>query len=341
MPAFDIQFRPGEPVCTLTFVDAKTAPISEDHPHKIASSRSDLAELSAQIRRATPEIEELDFHFDLLKADALSILHIKSAFLPATFNNIPLHMTDPSGDPSWFSFANSISALANCFGFKMVSYASENSGHLFVHLVAQLGHDEGALKSLKALRGHTDGMIFPMGGGSSNDPELPKGPDAVILGCINNPANVATTVAPLSAIIRQLSRQDVDQLQRNVYEFHPQSSFSLPGVVRTHQAVLCRSEEDGFLIRYSHSKVKTMTAEAAPKQALDNLGKAIANSLREIILAPGDIAFINNRTAIHGRTLVGLQDARNRRWLIRTYGQKEIDSDYCSDPTRPFELHKR
>ena len=118
-------------------------------------------------------------------------------------------MTDASADPAWFCFANSISALGNCFDIQMVSYASENSGNLFVHLVAQLGHDESSIKSLKELRGHTDGMIFPMSGDNSLDPELPKGPDVVILGCVNNPANVATTIAPLSAILRKLSREDI------------------------------------------------------------------------------------------------------------------------------------
>lgn len=175
MPPFDVDFTPGQPICTITF----SSPIelkSSHHPHQLASTRNELTLLSEHIKKEVPEIEELQFYFDLLKADAISIIHAKSVFSPEAFENIPLNMTDTSGDPAWFCFANSISALSNCFDIQMVSYASENSGNLFVHLVAQLGHDESSIKSLKELRGHTDGMIFPMSGDNSFDPELPKIP---------------------------------------------------------------------------------------------------------------------------------------------------------------------
>jgi hypothetical protein len=254
---------------------------------------------------------------------------------------IPQNMIDTSADPSWFVFAIFISGFCRFVGWTVVSYACENSGNLFVHLVPQLGHDEGAAKSLKGLRGHTDGTVFPIGGVTSIDTELPKGPDAVILGCLNNPNKVATTLAPLSSIAKKLSREDIIQLRRNVYIFRPQSSFNLPDVVRTHQPILCSSDHDGLLIRYSHSKVEPMTSESGPKDALSNLGKAIAISLQKVVLAPGDIAFVNNRTAIHGRTEVALHDAENRRWILRTYGQSEVDSGFSTDPTRPFELHRK
>jgi alpha-ketoglutarate-dependent taurine dioxygenase len=39
-----------------------------------------------------------------------------------------------------------------------------------------------------------------------------------------------------------------------------------------------------------------------------------------VALAPGDIAIVNNRIGLHGRTKVGEEFGGNSRWMLRTYG---------------------
>lgn len=341
MHSFSVTYTAGSPVCEITFSKALPGLENLTHPHVIAANDQKLDEIAAQIRAKIAGFDELDHYFQLLTSDVISLIHMRNVFAIPQLPVIPVGMADASADPTWFQVANSISGMCTAIDLRMISYSCENSGNLFVHLAPRAGTEEDAIKSRKDLRGHTDGTIFPLGRSHMHDAELPPGPDFVILGCLNNPGSTPTRIAPLSAIIRKLTSRDLTELQESSYQFSPQSSFDLLNVTRTHQPVLFKSEDEGFLIRYSHSKVKPMaTSDTQKRQALDNLASAISSSLQNIVLNAGDAAFINNRTAIHGRGLVELTDVSNRRWLLRTYAQKQVNESFCVDPTRPFELHR-
>jgi hypothetical protein len=70
-----------------------------------------------------------------------------------------------------------------------ISYGSENDGHLFVNLVVLPGDGEFADKSKSNMRGHTDGVSFPVRGQLHEfDQRVAPSPDFVCLSGLRNPA---------------------------------------------------------------------------------------------------------------------------------------------------------
>lgn len=312
------------------------------HPHEFASHESHIDASGQQLVRKFKDFEELEYLSELLTSDALSALHLKSIFSPSAATHTPQEMVDNTQPNSWFGAANLVSSLNRLLKIQTMSYLSENSGQLFVHLTPKNGEDASSTKSRKSMRGHTDGVIFPLNGQAHLDPELPPGPDLVILIGMENSNSVPTRIIPISKVVRKMKPESIRQLMKENFRISPQVSFDLDGLKRTYQAILVKSEDEGYLIRYSHSRVNPMNkGDTDAEAAILDLQDAIANSSQEIIIEKGDIVFINNRTAIHGRGEVKMGSTSARRWLIRTYGQMDYDSSYCLDPQCPFQLQRR
>jgi L-asparagine oxygenase len=73
--------------------------------------------------------------------------------------------------------------------------------------------------------------------------------------------------------------------------------------------------------RFSHSSVSP-AHEASPEAqgALDAIEAHCAANSLAVVLKPGDLLWVNNRRAIHGRGEVGTAFGGQERWLLRTYG---------------------
>jgi hypothetical protein len=101
-----------------------------------------------------------------------------------------------------------------------------------------------------------------------------------------------------------------------------------------------RDQNDGYMIRFSHSNVDpTGGSDESARTALERLKEAIAASFQGVTLKAGDILFVNNRTALHGRAGVGAaEDERYRRWLLRTYGMYTSYSAFVARDRRSYEL---
>ena len=57
------------------------------------------------------------------------------------------------------------------------------------------------------------------------------------------------------------------------------------------------------------------------------LAQACLNCVIPVALVPGDIAIVNNRIALHGRTKVGEGHGGESRWMLRTYGLDTSELD--------------
>jgi L-asparagine oxygenase len=255
--------------------------------------------------------------FSTLKSGALSAIVVRSVVPPIRVEALPNGFIDRSVEPIWFPLANSILAMLAQQGIHVVSYSAENSGELFVHLVPNFNAEDDTDKSLRKLRGHTDGVVFRLWPDDFAASPLPLTPGFVVLGCLANDAEVATHVAPIRAVLEKLTKADVDVLMEPRFSVSPQASFAMGSAARPGYSVLRRDPMEGYQLRFSHSCIKPMSeTDNAAVSALSGLQEAIASSYEKIVLGPGDVAVINNRTAIHGRGEVG----RTHRWLIRTYG---------------------
>ena len=113
----------------------------------------------------------------------------------------------------------------------------------------------------------------------------------------------------------------VKALMRPDFKTISQSSFDRCGETEG-VSVLVPMGNGQMGIRYSNSKLLPQTEPAS--QALDALKKALDGNVDadKVVLQPGDVLVMNNRTSVHRREAIRAQ-ARfdgSDRWLIRVYG---------------------
>lgn len=229
-----------------------------------------------------------------------------------------------------------------------ISYGSENDGHLFVNLVVLAGDDDFADKSRSDMRGHTDGVSFPIRGQLHEfDERIAPSPDFVCLSGLRNPDDTETTVMPLSAVLRHLTYDEINELTKPQYVIRPQKTFKrglrklfgkdTPLLDVMSGIQLLFEGDDGYWIRYSHSAADTDYDSQLATQALMRFEQACRECSTSVIISPGDILIVNNRVGLHGRGLVGGEAGGTSRWLLRTYGldtrglapeQRYADSPY-------------
>lgn len=218
-----------------------------------------------------------------------------------------------------------------------VSYGSENGGDLFVNLVVfPPGRGKFTEKSADKMSGHTDGVTFPLRGYRDplNDRIAPS-PDFVCLSALRNPKQVPTTVMPLDHLMERLSQEHIEELQKPQYIIGSQLTFRdgmidiLGDELDVDDAQLLFQMNGSWWIRFSHSTTQIADVGRKTAQAsMDALKHACADCVIAVPLQPGDIALVNNRIALHGRTEPGPEHGGQTRWLLRTYGLdvSEVDA---------------
>ncbi len=272
-------------------------------------------------------------HMNLLAMNILSAVKLEGAFdLNLAADKVPTHFTDTNCDPAWWPAAGITMAICDSLGINLCSYAVENEGELFVHLVPTIGDSPQAKKSRGAMRGHTDGVVLPLPWEVTPNDGLAPSPDLVILVGLRNSHHVATRLAPISAVIRKLAKTTLHILQEPLYDISPQISFRMPSDhVRERCPVIVRDQHEGYIIRFSHGNVSANSAAGvAADVALVDLKDAISTSFENVVVKPGDILFVNNRTSLHGREEVMIGLTKNR-WLLRSYGLYSELSPYLID----------
>ena len=247
------------------------------------------------------------------------LIVVQNGFIVENLPDTPVSFI-PIEDASWWKGACAALALLSIADLEVASYASENNGALFVNLVSIPAHgkkEPGELskKSVSAMRGHTDAVAHPLPSealltGKSSSP------DYVVLICLRN-GDVPTKICSLSQIMGKLSENTIEQLTLNQFTVSPQKTFKSGDVdVLFNVPVL---QLNPLAIRFSHSNVYVSGNNNEAENALDELKVAIKESMQEFTLKAGDIALINNRTAIHGRSSPIDEYGGQSRWLLRTY----------------------
>lgn len=270
----------------------------------------------------------------------LTYLHLSKVFDVADLPETPVAFL-PLPDCAATIFARlGALAVAAFFQKTSVSYGSENDGGLFVNLVAM--GDEGAFrkKSTKSMRGHTDAASFPFPG--THDPLSPRiapSPDIVCLLGLRNPDSVSTTLMLLEDLLPDLMPGDIEQLSMPQFLIGCQRTFAagttkLLGVKHSvDNANILELRGDQHWVRYSHSSAlvspvstndpaqttEMATAESLAAAAKQRFEEACVVRVRRVVIHPGDILWVDNRRALHGRSEVGKSIGGSSRWLIRGY----------------------
>lgn len=256
-------------------------------------------------------------------------LKLEAAFVPSDLPDTPIDFRPvPDVEGTVLARITTIACLA-AIDSVSVSYGSENEGDLFVNLVV-LPPGQGIFtdKSAGKMSGHTDGVAFPLRG--YHDPEndrIAPSPDFVCLSALRNPKPVPTTVMPLNSLIARLSQEHIEELQKPQYIIGSQLTFRdgmmsiLGDELEVDDAKLLFPMNGNWWIRFSHSTTQVAAiGQKSAQEAMDALKNACAECVIAVPLQPGDIALVNNRIALHGRSEVGQEYGKQTRWLLRTYG---------------------
>ncbi|MEC6746822.1 TauD/TfdA family dioxygenase [Pseudomonas qingdaonensis] len=270
------------------------------------------------------------------------VIHLRSVFDATELPETPSAFAPvPEVAATIAARATAIVALA-MLNAQTVSYGSENDGHLFVNLVVLPGDGDFATKSKSDMRGHTDGVYFPIRGQVHElEERFAPSPDFVCLSGLRNPDGVSTTVMPLSSVLALLSPEDVEELTKPQYVLRPQKTFRLgfkklfgsdSKFLKPLAGVQLLFEgDDGHWIRFSHSAAETEDDASPAGRAIRNFETACQGCVNSIVIAPGDVVIVNNRIGLHGRSEVGGEAGGTSRWLLRTYG---LDIDCVGDHQR-------
>jgi len=198
--------------------------------------------------------------------------------------------------------------------------------HLFVNLVAMPGPGAFAEKSKGGMRGHTDAVSFPFNGDDDpDDGRIAPSPDFVSLVGLRNPKDVPTRLMLLQDVLPLLSPADVDELKKPQYSIRAQRTFrqGTKRILGTEHFVIdapvLKDTAGGTYVRYSHSNVTPPVNGGPAEQASNQLEACCNQTAKPVVVQPGDVLIINNRSALHGRGEVGDDVGGQSRWLLRAY----------------------
>ncbi|WP_316200605.1 MULTISPECIES: hypothetical protein [unclassified Bradyrhizobium] len=265
-------------------------------------------------------------------------LLIENFFDPGELPETPTTIEPAENDESWWSGAYAALAAIDAIRHRPVSYRCENSGHLFVHLTGLPGEGRLAEKSRAKMRGHTDACSFPFPSEFKDGDTISPSPDVVILIGYRNPDGIPTHLAPLASIADKLTPAEIAELGKPHFSIGSQNTFKTDHILVDAPIMSFDSARGGWSIRFSHKKCTADPDIPAAVKALEALKEAASASFEAIVVNPGSVFLINNRSALHGRAEVGGEIGGKSRWLMRTYANRADTPAYVEDPDRPFLL---
>lgn len=221
----------------------------------------------------------------------------------------------------WHHVISCILGALSIAGTRPGAFLHEKEGRL-CHMVAPAKvNDEALHRTTKPLHYHTEVVSGALPGENLTTKGQLVSPDVIALGCLRNPNDVGTTLLPIERILENLPFSVIKQLQKPNFAASSQSSFDVATTV-TNIPVLIALEGGCMAMRYSRSKLVGTTPEA--KHALQRLTDFLDQDEfgTTVLLKPGDILLLNNRTCLHRRVAIKntAQFDGTDRWLIRIYG---------------------
>ena len=309
----------------------------EELPAPIDSTSESVRSLSTSLASSLPR--QVVSALGQLRAGLIPWLSIEDCHRPArSLPHTPQSMRPLAGE-AWWPAAHAALALLTAAEMKAYAFASENEGHLFSNLSAvPSGHGLRSTKSVDVMKGHTDAVSFPFPD-DPVDPRCSPAPDFVVLSGLRNPDAVATRVIPVARLFSKLSERQLDPsvFAEPLFVILQQFSFDLEHT-RLDQPLLKFHPRRGPMFRFSNTRVSTEDATAS------RLKTAMTEVLKEgkvadrVVVKPGAVVLINNRTALHGRDQPSKEVGGESRWLLRTYGFREETQVQFADTARPWVL---
>lgn len=226
--------------------------------------------------------------------------------LPVDEGSLPLTPTVPESVERTATVPAAISVLITSQLGEIAAYRDEKSGALVQNVVPVPGREESQSNAGSTpLELHVENAFHPYR------------PDFVGLLCLrNDPANAAgTLVSSIRRTLRRLAPDVRDVLLQERFTTVPPPSFHAGDATAVH-AVLIGDPEDPNVKVDFHA---TMAVDPQAAVALKRLRDAFIDASSTLVLRSGEMAFVDNRVAIHGRTAFTPRYDGHDRWLHRTF----------------------
>ncbi|MFI5547013.1 TauD/TfdA family dioxygenase [Streptomyces sp. NPDC051815] len=292
----------------LTLTDAERTEVERlaselaEAPHRLIDERAwiDTARrLSGRLPLRIRE-EVRDYRFDP-GADGLLILR-NLPMDPAALPETPAVPESVERVPTVPAAVSTLISL--CLG-EVVAYQAEKSGALVQNVVPIPGREESQSNAGSTLLElHVENAFHP------------HRPDFVSLLCLRNDhTNTAgTLVSSIRQALTLLPEHIREVLESPRFVTQPPPSFHA-GDAPQH-AVLEGSRQDPNVRVDFHA---TSALDPGAAAALEALQAAFLDVAAMLILQPGELAFVDNRVAVHGRTSFRPRYDGRDRWLHRTF----------------------
>ncbi|MFC5720634.1 TauD/TfdA family dioxygenase [Streptomyces gamaensis] len=206
------------------------------------------------------------------------------------------------------------SAMGDAFG-----WASQQDGRI-VHDVCPAPGMEGSLtsaSSAKTLSLHTEDVFHP------------HRADYVSLLCLRNPDAVGTTITRIDSL--ELPEELRAILSQERFRYYPDDSHTGADPAGTTGRVLYGAERFPYF-RFDVDFMSGEDPEAA--DAITATQEILGAAADRVVLAPGDIVFVDNYQVVHGREPFAARYDGKDRWLKRLNITRDIRRLYADSGRR-------
>ncbi|MFE9632765.1 TauD/TfdA family dioxygenase [Streptomyces sp. NPDC006463] len=268
-----------------------------DEPAWVASVRDDWEELPARLRRALRAFRRDPGPGGALLVRGLPVAGPALGGTPLTDGSVQRTATVPA----------SVLVLAACGLGDPAAFRPEKTGALVQDVVPVPGREE--------FQGNAGSVLLTF---HNENAFHPHRPDFVMLLCLRaDPDGLAgLRTSCVREVLPLMDEQTRAALHRPEFRTAPPPSFGAADGPAEPHAVLTGAYEDPDL-RVDMAATEPLTERAAA--ALVELQLLFERTARTARLEPGDLAVVDNRITVHGRTAFSPRFDGTDRWLQRTF----------------------
>ena len=260
----------------------------------------------------------------------------------------PLAYTDEPTGPEAEKAAALLVMVGSLLGHPF-SYLTQQHGRLVLDVFPVRGHEESQLGSSSAtvLEWHNEDAFHPYRA------------DWIMLLCMRNHDGVATTFAPLQDL--ELTPQTREVLFQDRFVIKPDESHTAQFNARTtgfddedrrvseafdqvrawgadpQRVPILSGDRRAPFVRIDPAFMERELDDVEAESALEEVIGAFDGSMREVVLAPGEMLIIDNMRAVHGRAPFAARYDGTDRWLRRV----NLTADLRKSEDRRFGAHGR
>lgn len=211
---------------------------------------------------------------------------------------------------------------------ELIAYEAEGYGRLFQDVVPipTMHNKQTSLGSNTELEIHTEQAFSNLK------------PDVLSLSCLRGDKNAFTYILPVQYIINNLSKEEIELLRKPLWKTGVDLSFKLhgnefiEGDIRGPIPIIQGTPEDPFLV-FDQDLMTGITYES--QELIQKIVNIYYKERIEYNLKSGDIIYIDNNRAVHGRSAFFPLFNGEDRFLVRCFAVFDYEkSNYARNGTR-------